>query len=165
MINDRHELVWAMLAAGWTLAVGSPTLAAQEPATVDETYFAIEGCYEVRPEGGAAWLRGLENRIYLSTSELVPSSPREAPEFVVRAAPGQRASWFPAVTWLLGAGGGPLQVTWWGPMEMVVATFPVEDLQEPRRLDGSVRYLTDILGYPPPRVPVTLLRVDCGSGS
>lgn len=133
---------------------------AQDPFIFDRRY---AGCYDVQVQERPKWLEGIEDGIHLTTARL--SSPRrsQVPEFVVRAAPGHRASGYPRVSWVLIGGEGPLQITWEHPMEWIVAKFDVRSFDPPPELRGSVENSSDLPSYAPEPVAIRLVRVECTS--
>ena len=83
--------------------------------------------------------------------------------FVVRPAPGYRASPFSDVYWLLVDGMGPLKIIWGSPpFALVEATFDVDDGGEQERLSGTARYFSDVVSEEKSRpFAIWLTRVEC----
>lgn len=107
-------------------------------------------------------LEVLEDAVQLTLVELVPTEGVVVHQFVVRAGPGQQASWYPKVSWLLVGDSGPLQVGWeWPGYDWVTAVFQVDHWDGETPLEGTIRHATDVIGYNPDPVGIRRTRVGC----
>lgn len=137
---------------------------AQEVDKLPEHFLRYEGCYELRADESPGWVAVLEDGIQLTLVELASTQRVSVREFVVRAAPGEAASWYPKVSWLLIDDLSPLQISWeWPLFDWVTAVFPVDDWDGETPLEGEISHSTDVIGYDPDPVEVRLVRSECRS--
>jgi len=137
---------------------------AQVSAFLPEHFYKYEGCYELEVAKDAEWVKPLERRLQLTTVQLAPIGGVVVHQFVARAGPGEPASWYPKLSWLLVGDVGRLQISWEWPMfDWVTAEFTTEGWDGERPLEGEIRHSTDVIGYAPDPMAVRLRRIECAS--
>ena len=108
-------------------------------------YYFYEGCYTLERASKAGWLDRIETDVHLTLTRLEWDTLRR---FVVRAAPGTEASWYPKVYWLLVGNVGPLHLAWeWPGFDWLTMVFPVEGWDGESPLVGEAIHNTDEWGY------------------
>ena len=119
----------------------------------------LVGCYRIslRPRAGAAAIQGIEERVWLTTVELTPP-PGVTRAYVVRPAPGERASNFDAVYWSPRDSAG-VTVVWTTGFNGVSLTLQISSVET--QMTGEAKTFTDILGAEPSIADAIATKTDC----
>jgi hypothetical protein len=154
-VNRLTPLMYLLIAA-WAWPAG---LRAQS-STPDT--LALAGCYTLSYSGAT---RGFdageyERRVWLTTTPLQPQRGVQLPRFVLRPAPGERASTFEVSYWTARLDGRSAVLAWTEGLYGVTMALAV-DSAKPQVLKGEARTYTDVLGVPAQTARVTATRFDC----
>jgi len=122
----------------------------------------LAGCYQLewRQSNRPAAFRDIESRIWLTTVQ-VRRQDSIPPYFVVRPAPGTRASIFEQVNWRVTTDGTELWITWSSGFHGVHVHFKLQPEKEPSSLEGVADTFSDALGAKPQSTPVVARPYDC----
>jgi|SRR6185437_2909243 hypothetical protein len=139
------RLVWLFLAAGAVLLCW-PTSAPSQTATTeaDASVASLAGCYEFRIQWrdskNGPWI---ERRVWLTTSQLADSANSRI-VFVVRPAPGEKASRYTAVYWSPTDGDKGLMIVWTSGLDGVSMHLVLD--RRLQRWKGTAQTFSDAIG-------------------
>ncbi len=102
----------------------------------------------------------MEGRVWLTTVELArASNVVGTTPLLARPAPGERASYYALMFWVL-LSDDTVQVVWDAAFSGIKVVFSLHGDGD-KRYQGTATYFTDDLGAPSANVPMTVERIEC----